>query len=55
MMLGYNVIKIMGVGGLLPSKHIKRVNMLQLIYYVLYFRYILIIMMHLYVRGFNNM
>ena len=41
----------MGVGGSLPSKYIKRVNMLQLIYYVLYFRYILIMMIHLYVGG----
>ena len=52
-MLSYNVLKIMGVGGLLPSKYIKRVkkvNMLQLIY-VLYVRYILIIMIHLYVGG----
>ena len=41
----------MGAGGSLPNKHIKRVNMLQLICYVLYFRYILIIMIHLYVGG----
>ena len=39
----------MGIGASLPNKHIKRVNMLQL--YVLDFRYILIIMIHLYVGG----
>ena len=50
-MLNHNILKIMGVGGSLPSKHIKRVNILQLTYCVLYFRYILVIMTRLYVGG----